>query len=48
MFGRSGSCLLTISILILAPAWLRAQSNHPITMRDLTLPHSPRVSTANR
>ena len=43
MFGRSGSCLLTISILILAPAWLRAQSNHPITMPDFTLPHSPRV-----
>ncbi len=43
MFGRSGSCLLTISILILTPAWLSAQSNHPITMPDFTLPHSPRV-----
>ena len=43
MFGRSGSCLLTISILILAPAWLRGQSDRSITMPDFTLPHSPRV-----
>jgi hypothetical protein len=43
MLGRSGSCLLTISILILAPAWLRGQSDRPITMPDFTLPHSPRV-----
>ncbi len=43
MFGRSGSCLLTISILLLAPAWLRAQSDHSIAMPDLSLPHSPRV-----
>jgi hypothetical protein len=43
MFGRSCSCLLSISILILAPALLRGQSDRPITMPDFNLPHSPRV-----
>lgn len=43
MFGRSGSSLLTISILILAPALERGQSDRPITMPDFNLPHSPRV-----
>ncbi|HET7891896.1 MAG TPA: hypothetical protein VFL34_10235 [Candidatus Sulfotelmatobacter sp.] len=42
MFGRNSSCLL-ISILLLTPIWLRAQSGHPITMPDFTLRHSPRV-----
>jgi hypothetical protein len=43
MFGRSGSCLLSISILILAPAGLRGQSDRPISIPDFTLTHSPRV-----
>ncbi len=43
MLGRSGSCLLTISILLLAPAVLRGQSDRSITMPDFNLPHSPRV-----
>lgn len=43
MFGRSCFCLLTISILFVAPPWLRAQSDHSFTMPDFTSPHSPRV-----
>ena len=42
MFGRSGWCLL-ISILLLAPIWLRAQSGHPAAMPDFTVRHSPRI-----
>lgn len=43
MYGRSCRCLLAISLLILAPAWVRGQSGRLDSAPDFAIPLPPEV-----